>query len=536
MVVEVLSPNRSRGKKRKLKQSKIQIHGEKNKLVVKLPEEESESSSGHKKTAPRATSSPVVIDLGTESDKSSKSANSSKSGRKTRNSSKQKADPAPDPKEAKKQKKAKKEEKKKMPKGASDKGKQNGSAPAKPTNDQPKEDTLDAFLKRKDLTKWYDFIDMLSPEDIEAIDIIITQRRNEEEEDLAKEIKKEEEDEKPVLKDGKQTDGSCDRTTGSGTDATDPEEGKHKKRIRRKLNKEFIVYVGEEKKKMHLVECTDSNSLSETTQSEEEAIDSQDLGSATNSNSEENASNSNSEESNKISNSEESEKSDSNATGSDKSGKNSNSEESTKESEESVEEIPVPPKEIPVYDVESSNSENTDEIYKSLMDGSKLSLATVSTISIKGYTQSDESDKNVETVKNVGMSSTVGYSDSSVEIVCDRSKEDGKASDGSKNEGVSEEDRDSDVSKQKEIIDGGASASDGFKNTRSDKEMDAKEGVQKEIKDGDQKEIKDSDRSDSTSVTDSTDSPTETTDVVTNEKKKEFHDAFGPQTEYLDKS
>ena len=72
------------------------------------------------------------------------------------------------------------------------------------------------------------------------------------------------------------------------------------------------------------------------------------------------------------------------------------------------------------------------------MDGSKLSLATVSTISIKGYTQSDESDKNVETVKNVGMSSTVGYSDSSVEIVCDRSKEDSKASDGSKNEGVSE--------------------------------------------------------------------------------------------------
>ena len=123
-------------------QSKIQIHGEKNKLVVKLPEEESESSSGHKKTAPRATSSPVVIDLGTESDKSSKSANSSKSGRKTRNSSKRKADPAPDPKEAKKQKRKKKEEKKKTPKGASDKGKQNGSAPAKPTNDQPKEETV----------------------------------------------------------------------------------------------------------------------------------------------------------------------------------------------------------------------------------------------------------------------------------------------------------------------------------------------------------------------------------------------------------
>ena len=144
-----------------------------------------------------------------------------------------------------------------------------------PTNDQPKEETLDAFLKRKDLKKWHYFIDMLSPEDIEAIDILITQRRHEEEEALAKEIKKEQEEDKPVLKDGKQTDGSCDRTTGSGTDVTDPKEGKqHKKRIRRKLNKEFIVYVGEEKRKMCLVECTDSNSLSETTQSEEEAIDS----------------------------------------------------------------------------------------------------------------------------------------------------------------------------------------------------------------------------------------------------------------------
>ena len=56
---------------------------------------------------------------------------------------------------------------------------------------------------------------MVSPEDIEAIDILITQRRNEEA-SLDKEIKEE-----PVLKDGKQTDGSCDRTTGSGTDVTD---------------------------------------------------------------------------------------------------------------------------------------------------------------------------------------------------------------------------------------------------------------------------------------------------------------------------
>ena len=141
---------------------------------------------------------------------------------------------------------------------------------------------------------------------------------------------------------------------------------------------------------MHLVECSNSNNLSETTQSEEEAIDSQDLGSGTNSNLEESPSNSNSEENdknNKISNSEETDKSDSNSTESDKSAKNSNSAESTKESEESVEEIDIPPKKIPIYEVDSSNSENTEEIYKSLMEGSKISLATVLTFSTQGYTQ-----------------------------------------------------------------------------------------------------------------------------------------------------
>ena len=67
------------------------------------------------------------------------------------------------------QKKAKKEVKKK--KSAHDKGKQNGSQPAK-----PKEETLNDFLKKKDLKKWIYVIDMVSPEDIEAIDILITQR------------------------------------------------------------------------------------------------------------------------------------------------------------------------------------------------------------------------------------------------------------------------------------------------------------------------------------------------------------------------
>ena len=104
MVVEVLSPNRNKGKKRKFKQSKIQIHGEKNKLVVKLPEQDSESSSGPKKMQPKATSSPICIDIDSSSEKSSRS------GRTTRNSSKRKADEVP---KAMKPKKGKKRSEKK---------------------------------------------------------------------------------------------------------------------------------------------------------------------------------------------------------------------------------------------------------------------------------------------------------------------------------------------------------------------------------------------------------------------------------------
>ena len=59
-----------------------------------------------------------------------------------------------------------------------------GSEPAK-----PKEETLNEFLKKKDLKKWHYMIDMVSSEDIEAIDILITQRRSEEEVALEKEIK-----------------------------------------------------------------------------------------------------------------------------------------------------------------------------------------------------------------------------------------------------------------------------------------------------------------------------------------------------------
>ena len=84
MVVEVLkSP---KGHKRKMKQPKIEIHGEKKKLVVKLPASDS-SSPG---SSPKRISSPVVIDLD-----SGDSAKSSCSGRQTRNSSKCKLESSP---------------------------------------------------------------------------------------------------------------------------------------------------------------------------------------------------------------------------------------------------------------------------------------------------------------------------------------------------------------------------------------------------------------------------------------------------------
>ena len=108
MVVEVLkSP---KGRKRKMKQSKIEIHGEKKKLVVKLPASDS-SSPG---SGPKCTSSPVVIDL--DSGDSAKSSRSCRSGRQTRNSSKHKLESSPPSAPVKKHKgkkdlKPKKEEK-----------------------------------------------------------------------------------------------------------------------------------------------------------------------------------------------------------------------------------------------------------------------------------------------------------------------------------------------------------------------------------------------------------------------------------------
>ena len=107
------------------------------------------------------------------------------------------------------------------------------------------------------MKKWHYLVDVISQEDCKAIDILLRQRHDEEEEARIKE--QEVLDKKLVIKEEKQTDGSCDRTTDA-TDATDDEDRKSKKKIRRELSTEFFVFVGPEKRKMKLVAVSDADS------------------------------------------------------------------------------------------------------------------------------------------------------------------------------------------------------------------------------------------------------------------------------------
>ena len=74
--------------------------------------------------------------------------------------------------------------------------------------------------------------------------------------------------------------------------------------------------------------------------------------------------------------------------------------------------------------MDSSNSENTEEIYKSLMDGSKISLATVLTVSTLGYTQSDEIVELLVKTLLPEESTTVPYSasDESIQLMSEGEK------------------------------------------------------------------------------------------------------------------
>ena len=236
--------------------------------------------------------------------------------------------------------------------------------------------SVDKFLKEDGLHKWRYLIDMAANDDCEAIDILITERRDaisaEIEKDLKKGHKKEdlivikEEKQVPiVIKEEKQTDGSCDHTSGSEeskTDATDPtdettDSDSKPKKCRRKLNKEFVMFVGDERRRVKLVEIdSDENShtLEECTDSGTDVV--REIVSETGTDEK------STEE--KSSNTE----SDSNTTGKtsdSNSGENTSSEKSNEESDrssvrksesDSVQEVPVEKKTIPLVELDKSDS------------------------------------------------------------------------------------------------------------------------------------------------------------------------------------
>ena len=236
-------------------------------------------------------------------------------------------------------------------------------------------------------------------------------------------VKIKEEKDIVVIKEEKQTDGSCDRTSASEegktdttdetTDATDSDT--KPKKCRRKLNKEFLMFAGDEKKIVKLVEidsdenthtledCTDSGVgevMSETGTEEKSSNTESD------SNSTEKTSDSNSTEE-KSSNAE----------------KSNGVESSVSKSEtDSVYKVPVKKKQIPLLELDKSDSsvtlfekdksdDNNDEksdsseksdsttkIYKKFMEGdsSKISLPTVSsTFSTVAYSDSSSDDVKV---------------------------------------------------------------------------------------------------------------------------------------------
>ena len=129
--------------------------------------------------------------------------------------------------------------------------------------------TVDELLKLDGLHKWRYVVDMASNEDCEALEILIIERRQAVAAELEKQIKKEKIDPNSkdplVIKEEKQTDGSCDHTSSlegtekQMTDATDPTDSDtsvqvKQKKVRRKLNKEFVMFVGDEKRRIKILE------------------------------------------------------------------------------------------------------------------------------------------------------------------------------------------------------------------------------------------------------------------------------------------
>ena len=125
--------------------------------------------------------------------------------------------------------------------------------------------TLDEFLKHDDLKKWRYIIDIVKEDDVEALQILIDERRLAEDEQKEKQMTKIDKKAKQEIAEGKikikqekQTDGSCDKTSSEESSTSNSQ----KTSCRKKLPKEFFVYtyVGNEKKKLKLVEMDTTQS------------------------------------------------------------------------------------------------------------------------------------------------------------------------------------------------------------------------------------------------------------------------------------
>ena len=412
VLFQVLSPKR--GRRKKMKQSKIEIHHDK-KLVVKLPTQE-ESSSGSA-PPPRKTSSPIVIDID--------SSASSGTGRKTRSSKRKAEDSGSN--EPKRQKKEKEKVKEKSSKNKKQddkpvqpkKSKKNGSV--EPEKKKGLGDhTVDELLQLDGLHKWQYVVDMASNEDCEALDILIVERREAINAELQKQIKKEKIDpnvKEPVIKEEKQTDGSCDRTSSSegtekqATDLTDVTDSDtsvkvKQKKVRRKLNKEFIMFVGDEKRRIKVLELdSDENTRTDSgTESNYHDILKEAFSEHTDSDAKDSGVSSSKDSVVSISKGEQTAtESESDASVFEIS-KKLKEERSVTESDSSVFEVAVEPKVFPLYELDKSEksdssvlkmdsgsekSDSTTEMYKKFVnadvDASKISLQTVSTLSTAPY-------------------------------------------------------------------------------------------------------------------------------------------------------
>ena len=401
----VLFQESQKGAKKKIKQSKLEIHHDK-KLVLKLSTQD-DSSSGTT-PEPKRTSSPILIDL---------DSSSSGTGRKTRSSKRKAEDSASnEPKRQKKEKenvkekilKNKKQDDKPLPAVQPKKSKKNTTNGSVEKKKELGDYTVDKLLKLDGLHKWQYVVDMASNEDCKALEILITERRQAVAAELEKQIKKEKNDpnlkDPLVIKEEKQTDSLCDRTSSSEgtekqmTDVTDPTDVTDsdtsvqvkQKKVRRKLNKEFVMFVGDEKRCLKILELdSDENTPTDSgAESSYHDVLKEVISECTDSDAKDSGVSSNKESSKGEQTATESE---SNASVF-KVSKNLNEERSITESDASVFEVAVEPKVIPVYELDKSeeksdssvlkmdssseNSDSTTKMYKKLIDGdaSKISL------------------------------------------------------------------------------------------------------------------------------------------------------------------